>query len=174
MDDLADSLKVSCPLLWTCITAAASNDECIPKLVTCAAILLQERNRDVNRIQTANSVMMYQSNLQKEGHTYLNHVGVGVSYDTLSRTLNEARALPEKELKQWKKDIEHYQTVCIVLSTHYYIITHNGLFKGPSINVHIFMSVQTIHFLRPLPCPLKRVHINIFLMQKIPMKIIKN
>ncbi len=32
--------------------------------------------------------------------------------------------------------------------------------KGPSINVNIFMSVQTIHFLRPPPSPTKRVHIN--------------
>ncbi len=43
--------------------------------------------------------------------------------------------------------------------------------KGPSINVNIFMSVQTIHFLTPPPP--KRVHINISWVPKIPIKIIK-
>ncbi len=45
--------------------------------------------------------------------------------------------------------------------------------KVPSINVNIFMSVQTIHFLRPPPSPQKWVHITIFWVPKIPMKIIK-
>ncbi len=42
---------------------------------------------------------------------------------------------------------------------------------GLFINVNIFMSVQTI--LSETPSPHKRVHINIFLVPKIPMKIIK-
>ncbi len=40
------------------------------------------------------------------------------------------------------------------------------LFKGPSKNVNIFMSVQTIHFFRPPPPPLQ-VYRPIFLVSKI-------
>ncbi len=32
-------------------------------------------------------------------------------------------------------------------------VRNNKVIKGPSINVNIFMSVQTIHFLRPPPPP---------------------
>ncbi len=48
------------------------------------------------------------------------------------------------------------------------------MYKGPSINVNIFMSVQN-HTLSetPPPPPKKRVHINIFGVTEIPMKIIK-
>ncbi len=32
-------------------------------------------------------------------------------------------------------------------------VRNNKVIKGPSINVNIFMSVQTLHFLRPPPPP---------------------
>ncbi len=48
------------------------------------------------------------------------------------------------------------------------------LSKGPSINVNIFMSVQTIHFLRPLPPPPKKEYTSTFLSAKNPHENNKN
>ncbi len=45
-------------------------------------------------------------------------------------------------------------------------------YKGSSINVNIFTSVQTIHFLRPLPPPLKKKSTHQHWVPKKPMKII--
>ncbi len=46
--------------------------------------------------------------------------------------------------------------------------------KGPSINVNMFLSVQTIHFLRPPPPPKKKSTHQHFLSAKSPLENNKN
>lgn len=57
------------------------------------------------------SMMMYQSCLQKEGITYLNHLGLSVSYDSMEKKLQEAQHIPAADVRAWKKTIVENEKV---------------------------------------------------------------
>ncbi|XP_070551390.1 uncharacterized protein [Ptychodera flava] len=101
-----EEVKKSLPLLWTTLSSVCKKKTPLSKVLMTVGILVQAKNRTVNGLQHLIGMLMYQSQLQKEGYSFLNHLGITVSYRTVLNKLHVMATQVDDTAISWKHGLE--------------------------------------------------------------------
>jgi len=106
--DLDNIIRLHCPVLTAVLSAEEPSTE---KFVTSASIILQQHTQQANILQYIIAINLYHNYIQKDGITFLNKLGISVSYASLNRKLNEAKVVPCKIMKRWRARVENSMNI---------------------------------------------------------------
>ena len=93
--NMLNEVKTHCPVLWSSVLAAATGpvskpEVCDNRILAAVAILLQNRNGNINGFQTFISIMAKEYHIKKEGLNILNHFGITLSSKTTYSRLHHS------------------------------------------------------------------------------------
>lgn len=106
---LTQELKHESPLLWTILSAAASDKETEEndiRITAAASIVYKTRNHLLNSLQHSTGISMYNNQLQKDGFIILSKLGFTNSYSTANKDIHALKTIAEKEMINMKKEVE--------------------------------------------------------------------
>ncbi len=115
VDRVISSLENQAPVLLKILTnlcKCQSLGDCQFKVLMCIAIILQERNLQINAFQSVTSLVLHENCLQQDGMKYLHNLGIVVSRETIHNRLHAAESEGQRHVETIKATIEKKIKVC--------------------------------------------------------------